>query len=76
MSPVGQPIGKGLETVAKPIGGLVEPIVGGLLGGGKAWGDVLNVGAGNMEHRNRDEEEEKRRPVGGQEQTAENPLGL
>jgi len=29
-----------------------------------------------MEHKNREEEEERKKPYGGQEQTGENPLGL
>jgi hypothetical protein len=76
LSTVGKPLGKGLETVARPIGGLVDPLVGGLMRSGAAFGDAAGVGAGNMDHKRAAEEEEKRRPVGGQEQTAENPLGL
>ena len=76
LSPLGKPLGKGLETAAKPIGGLVEPLVGGLMKSGSAFGDAAGVGAGNMDHKRAAEEEERRKPVGGQEQTAENPLGL
>ena len=76
LSPVGKPLGKGLGMVGKPVGGLVEPLVGGLMKSGGAFGDAAGVGSGNMDHKNAAEEEERRKPVGGQEQTAENPLGL
>lgn len=76
LSPVGQPLGKGLETVVRPVGGLVDGLVGGLMRSGAAFGDAAGVGAGNMDHKRAAEEEEKRRPVGGQDQTADNPLGL
>ena len=76
MSPVGKPLGKGLETVAAPVGGVVEPLVGGLMKSGSAFGSAAGVGAGNMEHKNREAEEERHRPIGGKEQTGENPLGL
>jgi hypothetical protein len=76
LSPVGKPLGKGLEMVGKPIGGIVDPLVGGLMRSGAAFGAAAGVGAGNMDHKNAAEEEEKRKPIGGQEQNAENPLGL
>ncbi|MCJ1359275.1 MAG: hypothetical protein MMC33_009276 [Icmadophila ericetorum] len=76
LSPVGKPVGKGLETIGKPIGGILEPLVGGVLKGGNAWGETLGVGAGNLEHKKQYEEEERKAPVGGEEQTADNPLGL
>ena len=76
MSPVGKPLGKGLSMVASPVGGLVEPLVGGLTKSGDAYGAVAGVGSGNMEHRNREEQEELHKPYGGNEQTGENPLGL
>lgn len=76
LSPLGKPLGKGLGIVGKPVGGLVEPLVGGLLKSGDAYGQAAGVGAGNLDHKNAAEEEERRRPVGGQEQTADNPLGL
>ena len=76
MSPVGKPLGKGLSTIASPVGGLVEPLVGGVMKAGDAHGGAAGVGAGNMEHRNREEEEERKKPYGGKEQTGENPLGL
>lgn len=76
LSPLGKPLGKGLETVTKPVGGLVDPLVGGLMRSGAAFGDAAGVGAGNMDHKRAAEEEERRKPIGGQEQNAENPLGL
>jgi len=76
MSPVGKPLGKGLSVIGSPVGGLVEPLVGGLMKSGEAHGAVAGVGAGNMEHKNREEEEERKKPYGAQEQTGENPLGL
>ncbi|KAL8778403.1 MAG: hypothetical protein Q9213_007429 [Squamulea squamosa] len=76
LSPVGKPLGKGLETVASPVGGLVEPLVGGLMKSGKGFGDTVGVGAGNQDHKKYEEAEQERAPVGGKEQTAGNPLGL
>jgi len=76
LSPVGKPLGKGLGMVGKPVGGLVEPLLGGLMKSGDAFGQAAGVGAGNLDHKNAAEEEERRKPVGGQEQTADNPLGL
>ena len=76
MSPVGKPLGKGLETIAGPVGGLVDPLVGGISRSGAAFGAATGVGAGNMEHKNREEDEEMHRPYGGKKQTGENPLGL
>jgi hypothetical protein len=76
LSPVGKPLGKGLGMVGRPVGGLVEPLVGGLMKSGSAFGDAAGVGAGNLDHKNAAEEEERRKPIGGQEQNADNPLGL
>lgn len=76
LSPLGKPLGKGLGVLGKPVGGLIEPLVGGLVKSGSAFGDAAGVGAGNMDHKNAAEEEEMKKPVGGQEQTADNPLGL
>jgi hypothetical protein len=76
LSPVGKPLGKGLGMVGRPVGGIVDPLVGGLMRSGAAFGAAAGVGAGNMDHKNAAEEEEKRKPIGGQEQNAENPLGL
>jgi hypothetical protein len=49
LNPVGQYAGKGLETVAKPVGGLVEPLVGGIMKSGEAFGEQAGVGFGNKE---------------------------
>ncbi|KAL8800393.1 MAG: hypothetical protein Q9223_007295 [Gallowayella weberi] len=76
LSPVGKPLGKGLETVASPVGGLVEPLVGGIMRSGKGFGDTVGVGAGNQDQKKAEEAERERQPVGGKEQTAGNPLGL
>ncbi|KAL8658679.1 MAG: hypothetical protein Q9202_007476 [Teloschistes flavicans] len=76
LSPVGRPLGKGLETIASPVGGLVEPLVGGVMKFGKGFGDQVGVGAGNQDAKKREEMERESKPVGGQEQTGGNPLGL
>lgn len=80
LSPVGNVVGKGAETVAAPIGGITEPLLGGIMKGGKAWGEQLGVGYGNAEggpaKAQEAEAQRMKEPVGGQEQTAENPLGL
>ena len=54
----------------------MDPIVGGLMRSGSAFGDAAGVGAGNMDHKRAAEEEERKKPIGGQEQTGDNPLGL
>lgn len=57
------------------------------MAGGRATGAMMGVGAGAMDtekmkegweevKKERREEEEMKEPVGGQEQTGENPLGL
>lgn len=80
MNPVGKYAGKGLETVGKPVGGIVDPVAGGIMRSGEAFGDTLGVGYGNKEggpaKQQEAEAERMRQPVGGQEQTADNPLGL
>ncbi|KAL8651633.1 MAG: hypothetical protein Q9226_004614 [Calogaya cf. arnoldii] len=76
LSPVGKPLGKGLETVASPVGGLVEPLVGGLMKSGKGFGDTVGVGAGNQDHKKFEDAERERAPLGGKGQTGSNPLGL
>lgn len=43
---------------------------------GKGFGDQVGVGAGNQDAKKREERERERKPVGGQEQTGGNPLGL
>ena len=47
LAPVGNTLGKGLGTAGKPVGGLVEPLVGGITKSGKAFGEATGVGAGN-----------------------------
>lgn len=47
LAPVGNVAGKGFETAAKPLGGLVEPLVGGLMKSGEAFGEQTGVGFGN-----------------------------
>lgn len=58
----------------------MEPIVGGLMKSGAAYGEAAGVGAGNMDKEKAEEqaEEQKKKhaPIGGKEQTGENPLGL
>jgi len=80
LSPVGQYTGTALKHVAGPIGGLVDPTVGGVMRMGKGWGEQLGVGFGNYEGgpAQAQEAEAKRmkEPVGGKEQNADNPLGL
>ncbi|KAI4171401.1 MAG: hypothetical protein LQ343_004257 [Gyalolechia ehrenbergii] len=76
LSPVGKPLGKGLGTIASPVGGLVEPLVGGVMKSGKGFGDTVGVGAGNQDPKKLEEMREERKDVGGKEQTAQNPLGL
>ena len=88
LSPVGKPLGKGLEQVGKPVGAVLGSVVdGGIMAGGRAAGGIANTGAGGMdtESMNKDwekvkedrrKDEEMHEPVGGKEQTGENPLGL
>lgn len=68
---VGGPVGKGLETVAAPVGGLIDPLVGGLF---RAPDSLKNA---TMEEEKVDKHnEELEKPIAGQEQTGGNPLGL
>lgn len=80
LNPVGKYAGKGFETVGKPVGGIVDPLVGGLMRSGEAFGDTVGVGFGNKEggpaKQQEAEGERMKEPTGGQEQTADNPLGL
>ena len=68
---VGGPVGKGLETVAAPVGGLIDPLVGGLF---RAPDSLKNATQESEKVDRHNEELEK--PIGGQEQTGGNPLGL
>lgn len=88
LSPVGKPLGSGLEAVGKPVGSIVGSVVDkGVMAGGSAAGAMTGVGAGAMDQdqmkeqweklkKDRAEQEEMKAPVGGKDQTAENPLGL
>lgn len=80
LNPVGKYTGKGLETIGKPVGGIVDPLVGGTMRSGEAFGDTIGVGYGNKEggpaKQQEAEAQRMKEPVGGQEQTADNPLGL
>lgn len=60
LAPVGKPLGKGLETVASPVGGLVEPLVGGIMKSGSAFGENFGTGAGNMDQKKKAEMEQAR----------------
>ena len=68
---VGGPVGKGFETAAKPIGGVVEPVLGGLFRAPEAFGHAADSDA-----KAKKQDEEDHRPIAGEEQTADNPLGL
>ncbi|KIX92027.1 uncharacterized protein Z520_12242 [Fonsecaea multimorphosa CBS 102226] len=80
LSPVGNVMGKGFETIGGPVKGIVDPTVGGLMRAGKGWGDQLGVGYGNHEGGPAKQEEAEgqrmKEPFGGKEQNADNPLGL
>jgi hypothetical protein len=80
LSPVGKHAGPVLGAAGKPIGGLVEPLVGGIMKGGKAWGEQVGVGYGNAEggpaKQQEAEGQRMKEPFGGKEQNADNPLGL
>lgn len=73
-------VGTGLEKVAGPVGGLVEPLVGGVMKTGEAFGTQANVGFGNKgggpAKQAEAEGERMKEPLGGKEQNADNPLGL
>ena len=68
---VGNPVGKGLETAAKPIGGIIDPVVGGLFRAPEAFGNAADSDA-----KQKKQDEEDHRPIAGEEQTGDNPLGL
>lgn len=69
-------MGKGFETVTKPVGGVVDALVGGVMRSGAAYGEVAGVGAGNQDKKKAEERAQRHEDVGGKEQSAENPLGL
>ena len=68
---VGGPVGKGLETVAAPVGGLIDPLVGGVFRAPDSLKNAVQQ-TENVDKHNEDLE----KPIAGQEQTASNPLGL
>ncbi|RVX68371.1 hypothetical protein B0A52_07371 [Exophiala mesophila] len=80
LSPVGNVTGKAFETGAAPVGSLVDGTVGSVMRMGKGFGDQFGVGFGNEEGgpaKQKEAEEKKlKEDLGGQEQTADNPLGL
>jgi hypothetical protein len=80
LNPVGKYSGPALEKVGQPLGGVVEPLVGGLMKSGKGWGDTIGVGFGNEEGGPAKQQEAEharmKEPIGGKEQTGDNPLGL
>lgn len=63
--------GTGLSTVAAPVGGLVEPLVGGLFKAPENFAHATDA-IDDVDQHN----EEMERPIGGEEQTGKNPLGL
>ena len=80
LSPVGKYSGPALEKVGQPLGGVVEPLVGGVMKSGKGFGETLGVGFGNAEGGPAAAAEAEgarmKEPLGGKEQTGDNPLGL
>ena len=70
LSPVGNTVGKGAETAAKPVGSVVEPLVGGVMKAGNIGGEATGAkteGTGTL----KDGEQKS-----SGKQTADNPLGL
>ncbi|KIW25723.1 uncharacterized protein PV07_08878 [Cladophialophora immunda] len=80
LSPVGNVTGKAFEALGRPIHGVVDPAVGGVMRMGKGWGEQLGVGYGNHEGGPAKQEEAEgqrmKEPFGGKKQNADNPLGL
>ncbi|MCJ1314204.1 hypothetical protein MMC25_007884 [Agyrium rufum] len=71
---VGGPVGTGLGYAGKPVGGLVEPIVGGLMKSGGEFGKLISEERGQPSMA--EEQEEMAKGVGNNEKTGDNPLGL
>ena len=71
---VGEPLGKGLGFAAKPVGGLVEPLVGGVMKSGSEFNNLAKeeYGKPNSEQ----QKEELKKGLGGKDQDGGNPLGL
>lgn len=80
LSPVSNATGPVFEKGAGVIGGAVDPLVGGVMRAGKGWGEQLGVGYGNAEggpaKAQEAEHQRMKEPLGGKEQTGDNPLGL
>ena len=57
--------------MAAPVGGIIDPVVGGLFRSPEHFARAVDE-KGNVQRENEDLE----RPIGGEEQTAKNPLGL
>ncbi|EXJ53995.1 hypothetical protein A1O7_09332 [Cladophialophora yegresii CBS 114405] len=80
LSPVGKNVGPVLEKGGGVVGGVVDPVLGGVMRSGKGFGEQLGVGYGNAEGgpAKAQEAEHKRmkEDLGGKEQTGDNPLGL
>ena len=68
---MGNPVGKGLETAAAPLGGIIEPVVGGLFKAPQTFGHASDHAA-----KQEAQDKEDHRPIAGEEMTADNPLGL
>ncbi len=64
-------MGKGLETIAAPVGGLVEPLVGGLFKSPENFAKAADAEKDVDSHN-----EDLAKPIAGEEQTGSNPLGL
>lgn len=62
--------------MTKPVGGIVDALVGGVIRSGAAHGEVAGVGAGNQDKKKAEEKAERHEEVGGKEQTGDNPLGI
>lgn len=66
--------------MSKPVGSLVDPLVGGVMRAGETFGNETGVGFGNKEggpaKQQEAEAEKMKTPLGGKEQNADNPLGL
>ena len=74
---VGHPIGKGLETVTAPVGGVVGSLVNAPFKAGEmATGKGEAGETVRKEGEQYDRDQETLAPKGGKEQTGENPLGL
>lgn len=71
---VGHPVGKGLATVTAPVGNIVDSAVGGLTRAGEMA--MSSSGMGQEQDKAHKEDEAFTKPIGGKEQTGQNPLGL